>query len=73
MSRHVTVQLCARCRHPQDWHRFDDSQNIPTTSPQAKFRCIGYDCELPGPPPRSNPCDCPNWVESGPRREERTQ
>lgn len=53
---------CARCNHPQDWHRHDDTDNIPPTDPNCKFRCIGYDCEVGGKPP-ANPCDCLDFVE----------
>lgn len=52
---------CANCGHPPSWHRLDDSLNISPTSPDAKFRCIGYDCEMPGKP-ISNGCKCPDFV-----------
>lgn len=54
--------LCKRCSHPRDWHRLDDTKNIPPTSPDAQFRCIGYDCERPGSPPHVNRCKCPDFV-----------
>ena len=53
---------CARCSHPQDWHRHDDADPTPPTDPGCKFRCIGYDCMAHGPMP-ANPCDCPDWLE----------
>jgi hypothetical protein len=54
---------CARCNHPQDWHRLDDSKNVSPTDPKAEFRCIGYDCEKPGlPPPALLICTCPDFV-----------
>lgn len=54
---------CKRCGHPQDWHRLDDSKNVPPTDPVAQFRCIGYDCESPGKGPRINVCQCPDFVQ----------
>ena len=56
------MKTCERCKHPQDWHRLDDSTNVSPTDPAAKFRCIGYDCEAPGPP-KHNACDCPDFVD----------
>lgn len=57
-------RICAQCGHPSDWHRFDDAQNIPTTDPKARFRCLGYDCEASGPPPEGGTaCNCPNFAE----------
>ena len=53
---------CANCGHPQDWHRFDDAQPWGVTDARAKFRCIGYYCEVGGRPPR-NACTCPDFVE----------
>lgn len=55
--------LCERadCGHPPSWHRLDDSKNIGPTDPAAEFRCIGYDCEAPGPPPYKG-CGCPDFV-----------
>ena len=53
-------RICKRCGHPASWHRLDDSKNIPPTSSDAQFRCIGYDCEKPGPPIK-NGCDCPDF------------
>lgn len=49
------------CGHPESWHRLDDSKNVSPTDPRAKFRCIGYDCEAPGPP-KHNACDCPDFA-----------
>lgn len=60
--RTPAMHRCGQCGHPADWHRADDSQNIPATSPDLKFRCIGYDCEAPGPPVRDG-CDCPDFAE----------
>jgi hypothetical protein len=57
------TKLCANCKHPQDWHRFDDAQPWGVTDIRAKFRCIGYDCEVGGPPVK-NGCDCPDFMES---------
>lgn len=56
------TKFCARCHHPQDWHRLDDSKNVPPTDPEAQFRCIGYDCEAHGKP-KHDACDCPDFVE----------
>lgn len=55
---------CARCGHPADWHRLDDSLNVSPTDPAAEFRCIGHDCTAPGP---LTPCDvaCPDYEEDG--------
>lgn len=56
------LKNCTRCGHPADWHRADDAQNIPATSPHLTFRCIGYDCEKPGPVPKGgHACDCPDY------------
>lgn len=51
---------CERCGHSPDWHRLDDAQNVGPTDPEAKFRCLGYDCEKDGPPTGS--CVCPDYV-----------
>lgn len=51
---------CETCGHPASWHRHDDSDNVPPTDPSCKFRCIGYDCEVGGAPPK-NPCKCPDY------------
>lgn len=65
----MTGERCARCGHPADWHRHDDSDNTPPTSPSCKFRCLGYDCMAPGfpdPDPRfeyGRACDCPDFEE----------
>lgn len=56
-----TFPNCYRCGHPAAWHRFDDAQETDVTLPEAKFRCIGYDCEAEGPPPAQG-CPCPDWV-----------
>jgi hypothetical protein len=53
-------KVCSNCGHPSDWHRFDDAQQCDVTDSQAKFRCIGYDCEVPGTQPK-NHCTCPNF------------
>jgi hypothetical protein len=54
---------CIRCGHPPDWHRLDDSTNVSPTDPAAEFRCIGYDCEAPGPwPAGGRACDCPDYA-----------
>ena len=55
------TNLCDRCEHPQSWHRLDDAKNISPTDPAAEFRCIGYDCEVGGKPPK-HPCTCPDYV-----------
>jgi hypothetical protein len=55
-------KYCQRCGHPQDWHRHDDADNVPATDPNCKFRCIGYDCEVAGPPVK-NGCSCPDFVD----------
>ena len=62
MASKGALPHCKRCGHPADWHRLDDSTNISPTLPEAKFRCIGYDCEAPGPPVKDG-CDCPDYVE----------
>lgn len=56
--------LCERegCNHPPRWHRLDDSTNISPVDPEAQFRCLGYDCEIPGKP-IINDCGCPNFIE----------
>ena len=56
------MRICERCGHPDSWHRLDDALNIPPTDPSAPFRCIGYDCEVPGRPPKQPACDCPDFV-----------
>lgn len=54
---------CTRCGHLDHWHRLDDSTNLDPTDPATPFRCIGYDCELPGPPPvGGRACDCPAFL-----------
>lgn len=58
------AETCARCGHPADWHRADDSQTCPME--EWKFRCIGYDCEKPGfvyGTPESR-CGCPDFKEA---------
>jgi hypothetical protein len=55
-------KYCQRYGHPQDWHRHDDADNVPATDPNCKFRCIGYDCEVAGPPVK-NGCSCPDFVD----------
>lgn len=52
---------CAVCQHPPGWHRLDDSGDLDPTDPEAPFRCIGYDCNAPGPPVE-NGCDCPAYL-----------
>jgi hypothetical protein len=52
---------CTRCGHPDHWHRLDDATNVSPTDPAAKFRCVGYDCDVGGPLP-SRPCNCPAFV-----------
>lgn len=58
---------CRRCHHPESWHRHDDADSTPPTDPACQFRCLGYDCELPGYPggtPESR-CGCPDFVNEG--------
>ena len=61
------TDLCERCGCPADWHRLDDSAHQEEWSlsdpeaPDPPFRCLGYDCEAPGPPVE-NGCDCPDFV-----------
>jgi hypothetical protein len=56
------LPTCARCGHPSDWHRHDDTDNVPPTDPNCTFRCIGYDCTAPGPvPPGGRACACPDY------------
>ena len=58
-----TLGPCKRCDHSPDWHRKDDGDGIDVTSPEAKFRCYGYDVEAPGPPVEPGVmCDCPDYV-----------
>ncbi len=56
---------CARCGHPDHWHRHDDANSDhPDVAP---FRCIGYDCDKPGfaaGTPESR-CGCPDFVAAG--------
>lgn len=60
MSAAVT---CFRCGHSSDWHRLDDSTSVSPVDPDAKFRCLGYDCAAAGPvPPGGRACDCPDMV-----------
>lgn len=61
MTHTVTYCPCERCGHPPSWHRLDDSLNIGPDDPEAKFRCIGYDCEVSGPVVVDG-CDCPDFV-----------
>lgn len=69
---------CQRCGHPDHWHRHDDEHCLSTHSqpcslpgtaaaqhgaPLAPFRCLGYDCEMPGFS-RGTPatrCGCPDF------------
>jgi hypothetical protein len=60
--RLLTADDCQRCAHPQSWHRHDDADNHAPDDPACPFRCIGYDCFAPGPPPAENPCGCPDFV-----------
>lgn len=67
---------CYACGHPPSWHRLDDGKNVSPTDPAAEFRCIGYDCEVGGPPPLTNTCNCHNFVSASTSRspsEERNQ
>lgn len=59
----TSERLCARCGHPDDWHRHDDLA-CPSEHPQpcapagcsslthpthdSPFRCLGYDVDGPG-------------------------
>jgi len=54
---------CGRCGHPPDWHRHDDvNDEHSPTDPDCPFRCLGYDCEAPGPvPDGGRACDCPDY------------
>ncbi len=51
--------ICARCKHPQDWHSHDDEaclskhpqpcapagcSSLQHQTHDAPFRCLGYDC-----------------------------
>jgi hypothetical protein len=55
---------CKRCGHPASWHRVDDADPTNYGPPETwKTRCIGYDCEVGGPPIK-NGCDCPDFVEA---------
>ena len=64
-----TRELCARCGHPDHWHRHDDAdcatKHAQPCSPEtAPFRCLGYDCDgggfTPGGTPASR-CGCPSF------------
>jgi hypothetical protein len=68
---------CACCGHPDHWHRHDDEACLskhpqpcapdgsgPRPIHPAPFRCLGYDCELPGPvlgTPETR-CGCAHFV-----------
>lgn len=69
--------VCANCGHADHWHRHDDvaclsehpqpcslpgTQDAQRGAPLAPFRCLGYDCERAGPPPRQQ-CECQNYAE----------
>lgn len=70
------MATCARCGHPDHWHRHDDKACI-STHPQpcapdvAPFRCLGYDCDGPrfwaGTP--ETRCGCPHFVALTPTPE----
>lgn len=80
MANATTEKVCRRCAHPQSWHRHDDEAclsthpqpcSLPGTldaqngAPLAPFRCLGYDCDLPGFPggtPETR-CGCPDFHE----------
>src|ERR1051326_1627735 len=63
----VDMEHCARCNHPQSWHRHDDADNTPPDDPACKFRCLGYDCMAAGkPPPGGRACDCPDFTSVAP-------
>ena len=64
----MAERFCGRCGHSSDWHRLDDGKNIAPTDPRAEFRCLGYDCEAPGPWVQ-NGCECPDFVWSNPMDE----
>ena len=53
---------CASCGHPASWHRLDDATNLGPADPNAKFRCIGYDCTTDGPI-GSCAAECPDYVK----------
>lgn len=71
------MTICARCGHPDHWHRHDDGACL-STHPQpcapagcgpgpihgAPFRCLGYDVDgsgYPGGTPESR-CGCQDYV-----------
>lgn len=70
------MAVCARCKHPDHWHRHDDEACL-STHPQpcappgcgpamhpSPFRCLGYDVDSAGfraGTPDSR-CGCPNFV-----------
>lgn len=61
-------ELCARCQHPDHWHRHDDADPTPASDPACKFRCLGYDCErgrFSGGTPETR-CGCPDFVRVQP-------
>jgi hypothetical protein len=64
------TRLCARCKHPADWHRHDDEaclskhpqpcapagcSSLQHPTHDAPFRCLGYDCMGDGPYPGGTP------------------
>ncbi len=75
---------CKRCGHPDHWHRHSDEDclskhpqpcslagtlDAQQGAPLAPFRCLGYDCEAPGPvrgTPESR-CGCPDFIDPGVR------
>lgn len=65
LARAPDSTACARCGHPQDWHRHDDADHHDPSDPACPFRCIGYDCEADGPP-HDGSCDCPDYAAARP-------
>jgi hypothetical protein len=64
MPKHpLDEYLCERkgCNHPPSWHRLDSSKNISPIDANAKYRCLGYDCESPGRPSDGG-CGCPDYI-----------
>jgi hypothetical protein len=73
LDQQLHLPPCARCGHPNDWHRHDDmtaageaGHGSHGASPDGDpyvgcpFRCVGYDVWSSEPPPLA-PCTCPNY------------
>lgn len=74
LDQPLPFRPCARCEHPNHWHRHDDTAGdgqdghgnhstsvLDDPYDGCPFRCVGYDVWEPGPPP-ADPCTCPDYV-----------